>query len=83
MQKAERLTPPRILDPLPIAEGGLKEGMSSHDVGAHELGRSSDRTVDMAFSRQMHHRIRFEAREQLVEKVPIADIPMDKAVMIA
>ena len=41
-----------------VAPRGFQQNESADDVGLHEVGRPVDRAVDMAFRREVHHRVR-------------------------
>ena len=57
-----------------MRERGLEQNVGADDIGVDEFGRPVDRAVDMAFCRQMHHRVGIETRENLGDGRTIADI---------
>ena len=57
-----------------MRERGLEQHVSADDIGVDEFRRPVDRAVDMAFRRQMHHRVGIEARKNISDGRAIADI---------
>ena len=51
-----------------------RTGLRADDIGLDELARAVDRTVHVAFRREMHHVRRFELGKHAVELVSIADV---------
>ena len=58
----------------PMRERGLEQDIGADDIGVDEFGGTVDRSVDMAFRRQMHDRVGIEARKNLGNGRTIADI---------
>ena len=48
------------------------------DVGLDERGRPVDRAIDMAFRRQMHHRVGLVGREDLPHRRGVGDVRADQ-----
>ena len=42
----------------PVTQRFLQEGEGADNVGLDEFARTIDRAIDMAFGRQIHHRVR-------------------------
>ena len=42
----------------PRAQGFLQQCEAADGIGPHEFARTIDRAIDMAFGRQIHHRVR-------------------------
>ena len=57
----------------PVAQRFLQEGEGADDVGLNEVAWTIDRTIDMAFGRQMHHRVRLVFLEQLAQRRSLAN----------
>ena len=76
-----------VMEPLafpcavPCLVCGFQQGQRAHDVGAGEREGIVDRTVHMAFGRQVDHSVDRMAGEQVAEQFPIADVALDEAVI--
>ena len=57
-----------------MATSGLQQDERADDIGLHEVGRSVDRAVNVAFRRQMHHSVRIMRLEHLAHRLGVADI---------
>ena len=57
-----------------MRERGLEQDIGADDIGVDEFGGAVDRSVDVTFGREMHHRIGIEARKNLSDSQTIADI---------
>ncbi len=60
--------------PAPIVPGGLQQRIGSDDIGPDEVAGRVDRTVDVGFGGEVHHRIRPEFTENPVQFRPVADV---------
>ena len=58
----------------PMRKRGLEQDIGADDIGVDEFGGPVDRSVDVTFGRQMHHRVGIEARKNLGDGRTIADI---------
>ena len=63
-----------------MRERGLEQDIGADDIGVDEFGRTVDRSVDMAFRRQMHDRVGIETRKNLGNGRTIADIGAAEAI---
>ena len=61
---------------------GLQQGEGADDVGLHERRRAVDRAVDVAFGRQMHHRVRLVGGEDLAHRRGVGDVGADQHVAV-
>ena len=65
----------------PIGARGLEQIERADDIGFHEIGRSINRTVHMAFGGKMHDRIGFVTGKNRIQRFAIANIDLFKAVI--
>ena len=63
-----------------MRERGLEQHIGADDIGVDEIGRTVDRSVDVAFRRQMHDRVGIEARKNVGDGRTIADIGAAEAI---
>ena len=61
-----------------MAPRGFQQDEGADDVGLDEVGRPVDRAVDMAFGRQMHHRVGIVGREHLAHRGGVGDVGLDQ-----
>jgi hypothetical protein len=64
----------RAAQPRPMAKRRFKKDKGPANVGRDERFGRVDRAVDMAFSREMQHRIRVEVTEGLLHRPAIRDV---------
>jgi hypothetical protein len=50
--------------------------MGPKHIRSDEFARGRDRTIHMAFSREMHDRIRPELREQIIQESAVANVTL-------
>ena len=62
--------------PHPIGARGFQHVVGAGDVGLDEIARPVDRTVDMAFGGQVHHRIGLMLGKNPVQRGAVTDIDM-------
>ena len=65
---------------LVVAARGIQHHLRADHVGLDEGARIGDRAVDVAFRRQVHHRLRREVCEGRAHGIRVADVGLDKAV---
>ena len=65
----------------PMVERGLQQPIGADDIGVDEVRRAVDRAVDMAFRREMHHRLDPFLAQQRRDKRGIGNVAVDKAII--
>src|SRR5713101_4690608 len=65
----------------PVAQGFLQQRESADNVGLDEIAWAVDGAVNMAFSGEIHHRIRLVFLEQLTQRRAFADALLFESVM--
>ena len=63
---------------IPPATGRLQQRIGAHDIGFDKRRRAVNRTIDMAFRRQVHHRIRLMLTKNAIQLAAVADIHLFK-----
>jgi hypothetical protein len=66
----------RLALPQPVAPRRLQQIEGAHDIRLNEIPRPVDRAVDVAFGREVHHRVGPVRREDPLERLPVADVGM-------
>ena len=74
---------PRLVEGAPVGERRFQQRVGPGDIGRNEGGGAVDRTVDMAFGRQVQYRFRLHLAEYRVERGAIADIDLEVSVAVA
>jgi len=69
-----------IGEAIPVPPRGLEQRVGADHVGLDELGRAVDRAVHVGLGGEVHHRIRTEFGEDLVQGSRVADIDLVKLV---
>lgn len=77
MQEAEGITA-RVRQRFPIVAHCLEQGQSADHVGLDEGARAFDRTIDMAFGREVQHRVRLMFLQQASHERAVADVALDE-----
>src|SRR5262245_58542457 len=63
-----------------MRQAGLQKHIGPDDIGVNEFGGPVDRPVDMTFCRQMHHRVRVEARKNVRDGRTITNVGLTKVI---
>src|SRR5262249_30504943 len=87
LKRTEHLIGRYVMKALPIARrfpGGqraVQERVRANDIGAHKSVGRDDRTVDVAFSGEMYHKVEGVMVKQRLEQRGVADVAMDELEM--
>src|SRR5687767_12207178 len=81
MMEAKSLAAPSV-QLVPISQSRLKQREGADHVRLHELSRTVDRAVDMAFRCEMHDHVRLVLGDRCLHLLSISDIDSHEAVAV-
>lgn len=67
----------------PVRSSSFQKYISAHYIGFNKSGWPGNRTIDVAFSGQMHHSIRLMLCEDTIHCIFVANIRMFKGISVA
>src|SRR5215467_13164425 len=65
----------------PMRERGLEQDIGTNNIGVNEIGGPINRSVDMAFRRQVHDRVGAKTRKNVGDGRAIADVGEAEMIM--
>ena len=71
----------RTIKTIEIVPRNFEQRKRSDDIGLNKIRGAIYRTINMTFSRQMHHRIRLKVRKHRRNRILVANIDFRKTIV--